>query len=251
MGLFDKKYCAVCGNKKGLIGGATLVDGNELCLHCAVAVDNTYIKGGISLNLRTPMKKMDLEKYKELAELREENKEKLESFESTLCLCKVVHIDAKRREILFVDDNTFNNKKALCQENPHVFKLDDMKFYAAVGSYVTKGQTITGKETAECTQYLVAGFDDPVFDMCKMEIGKLKAVAGFFKDKIKRSPEIDRLFNVLAEGVPPVDENEMWEYVSRARECGFVSKSDVRDMLEEQYGFDNKKIKEIKLRYNL
>ena len=34
MGLFDKKYCDVCGEKIGLLGNRKLEDGN-LCKNCA------------------------------------------------------------------------------------------------------------------------------------------------------------------------------------------------------------------------
>jgi hypothetical protein len=34
MGLFDKKYCDICGNKIGLFGNRKLEDGN-LCEDCA------------------------------------------------------------------------------------------------------------------------------------------------------------------------------------------------------------------------
>ena len=34
MGLFDKKYCDVCGEKIGLLGNRKLEDGN-LCKDCA------------------------------------------------------------------------------------------------------------------------------------------------------------------------------------------------------------------------
>ena len=34
MGLFDKKYCSICGDKIGLLGNRKLEDGN-LCKHCA------------------------------------------------------------------------------------------------------------------------------------------------------------------------------------------------------------------------
>ena len=34
MGLFDKKYCDVCGEKIGLLGNRKLEDGN-LCKSCA------------------------------------------------------------------------------------------------------------------------------------------------------------------------------------------------------------------------
>ena len=34
MGLFDKKYCDICGEKIGLLGNQELEDGN-LCMDCA------------------------------------------------------------------------------------------------------------------------------------------------------------------------------------------------------------------------
>ena len=34
MGLFDKKYCDICGEKIGLLGNRKLEDGN-LCKDCA------------------------------------------------------------------------------------------------------------------------------------------------------------------------------------------------------------------------
>ncbi len=34
MGLFDKKYCSICGEKIGLLGNRKLEDGN-LCKDCA------------------------------------------------------------------------------------------------------------------------------------------------------------------------------------------------------------------------
>ena len=34
MGLFDKKYCDICGEKIGLLGNRKLADGN-LCKDCA------------------------------------------------------------------------------------------------------------------------------------------------------------------------------------------------------------------------
>ena len=34
MGLFDKKYCDICGEKIGLLGNRKLEDGN-LCKNCA------------------------------------------------------------------------------------------------------------------------------------------------------------------------------------------------------------------------
>ena len=34
MGLFDKKYCDICGEKIGLLGNCKLDDGN-LCKECA------------------------------------------------------------------------------------------------------------------------------------------------------------------------------------------------------------------------
>lgn len=43
-GIFDKKYCDVCGEKIGLLGNRKLEDGN-LCKDCAAKLSPFFLNG--------------------------------------------------------------------------------------------------------------------------------------------------------------------------------------------------------------
>lgn len=69
MGLFDKKYCSICGEKIGLLGNRKLTDGN-LCKECARKLSPRF----------TERKQSTVEDIREQLKYREENKQKLGSF---------------------------------------------------------------------------------------------------------------------------------------------------------------------------
>lgn len=66
MGLFDKKYCDICGEKIGLLGNRKLSDGN-LCKDCAAKLSPWF----------TERKQSTVEEIREQLRLREENRQKL------------------------------------------------------------------------------------------------------------------------------------------------------------------------------
>ena len=72
MGLFDKKYCDICGEKIGLLGNRKLKDGN-LCKDCAAKLSPFF----------SERKESTVEEIKEQLEYREANKEKVASFHPT------------------------------------------------------------------------------------------------------------------------------------------------------------------------
>ena len=63
MGLFDAKYCSLCGNKLGLLGNTKLADGH-LCKACSAKLSP----------LLTGSKKLTVDDIKEHLEYREKNK---------------------------------------------------------------------------------------------------------------------------------------------------------------------------------
>ena len=75
MGLFDKKYCSVCGKEIGLLGNRKVEDGN-LCKDCASKLSPWF----------TGRRKTTVEDIKAQLAYREENKKKLENFHPTLTL---------------------------------------------------------------------------------------------------------------------------------------------------------------------
>jgi hypothetical protein len=72
MGLFDKKYCSVCGEKIGLFGNRKLEDGN-LCKDCAAKLSPWFEERRSST----------VEQIKEQLAYREANKEKVKEFHTT------------------------------------------------------------------------------------------------------------------------------------------------------------------------
>ncbi|MGN0634828.1 MAG: DUF4428 domain-containing protein [Acutalibacteraceae bacterium] len=84
MGLFDKKFCDVCGEKIGLLGNRKLDDGN-LCKDCNAKLSPFF----------TGRKKSTVADIKQQLAYREENKQKLASFRPTRTLgtSKKVYID--------------------------------------------------------------------------------------------------------------------------------------------------------------
>ena len=63
MGLFDKKYCDVCGEKIGFLGNRRLEDGN-LCKQCAAKLSPWF----------SDRRRSTVAEIKEQLDYREENK---------------------------------------------------------------------------------------------------------------------------------------------------------------------------------
>lgn len=84
MGLFDKKFCDVCGEKIGLLGNRKLEDGN-LCKDCAAKL-SPFFSG---------RKSSTVDEIKQQLAYREENKQKLMNFRPTRTIGerKKVYID--------------------------------------------------------------------------------------------------------------------------------------------------------------
>ena len=72
MGLFDKKYCDVCGEKIGLLGNRKLEDAN-LCKNCAAKLSPWF----------NERRHSTLEEIKEQLAYREDNKESVKAFHTT------------------------------------------------------------------------------------------------------------------------------------------------------------------------
>ena len=75
MGLFDKKFCSICGEKIGLLGNRKLEDGN-LCKDCAAKLSPWF----------TERKQSTVEEIKEQLAYREANKEAVSAFQTTRTL---------------------------------------------------------------------------------------------------------------------------------------------------------------------
>ena len=113
MGLFDKKYCDICGEKISLLGNRKLEDGN-MCKDCAHKISP----------FMTDRRRTSVADMKEHLAYREANKAKLRAFSPTLTLGE--------REKVYIDGNagTFvvssHSPGNWDSENPDVLSLGDV-----------------------------------------------------------------------------------------------------------------------------
>ena len=111
MGLFDKKYCDICGEKIGLLGNRKLEDGN-LCKNCAAKLSPWF----------TERKQSTVEEIKEQLAYREANKEAVAAFHTTRTLGKDVKV------LLDEDNGKFmvTSARNIAEANPDVLSFSDV-----------------------------------------------------------------------------------------------------------------------------
>lgn len=91
MGLFDKKYCDICGEKIGLLGNRKLENGN-LCKNCAKKLSPFF----------NDRRRSTVEDIKRQLAYREENKIKLQAFKEdyTFGAGKKIHFDFDNKQFI-------------------------------------------------------------------------------------------------------------------------------------------------------
>ncbi len=111
MGLFDKKYCDICGEKIGLLGNRKLENGN-LCKNCATKLSPWF----------SDRRNSTVEEIKAQLAYREENKEKVSTFHTTRTLGTNVKV------LLDEDAGKFMVTRArdLADANPDVLDFSDV-----------------------------------------------------------------------------------------------------------------------------
>ena len=111
MGLFDKKYCSVCGNKIGLLGNRKLEDGN-LCKECANKLSPWF----------SERRHSTVDEIKAQLDYREENKQKVAAFHTTRTL-------GTNKKVLFDEDAGLfmvTSARDLREANPDVLSFSDV-----------------------------------------------------------------------------------------------------------------------------
>ena len=111
MGLFDKKYCDVCGEKIGLMGNRKLEDGN-LCKECAKKLSPFF----------SERRSSTVEEIRQQLAYREQNKQNLLGFRATRSFGNSTKI--------YIDDNTgyfvVTWSTDFQKNNPDMIKLSDV-----------------------------------------------------------------------------------------------------------------------------
>ncbi len=100
MGLFDKKFCDVCGSKIGFLGNRKLEDGN-LCKDCAAKLSPWF----------SERRHSTLEEVKAQLDYREENKQAVSSFNATRSIGKYYSLvlDEDAHKFLVTSSKDFKN----------------------------------------------------------------------------------------------------------------------------------------------
>ena len=109
MGLFDKKYCDICGEKIGLLGNRKLEDGN-LCKDCAKKLSPWF----------SDRRRSTVEDIKEQLAYREENREKAAQFRTTRSF-------GEDRKVLLDEEHrwfTVTRARDLAEANPDILDFD-------------------------------------------------------------------------------------------------------------------------------
>ena len=111
MGLFDKKYCSVCGEKIGFLGNRKLEDGN-LCKTCARKLSPFF----------SERRHSTVEEIKEQLAYREANKGKVAAFHPTRTInCREsLILDEDKRQLIVTDSRNWKD------ENPDVIDFSDV-----------------------------------------------------------------------------------------------------------------------------
>ena len=111
MGLFDKKYCDVCGEKIGLLGNRKLEDGN-LCKDCAKKLSPFF----------SERKQSTVAEIKEQLAYREENERRLDSFRPTRTFGENMKVYIDEMAGTFIITRMSNWKS----ENPDIIGLNQV-----------------------------------------------------------------------------------------------------------------------------
>ena len=111
MGLFDKKYCDICGDKIGLLGNRKLADGN-MCKKCAAKLSPWF----------SDRRQSSLAEIKEQLAYREENRNAVAAFRTTRSL------GTETRVLLDEDARKFMVTRGgkLAEENPDVLDFSQV-----------------------------------------------------------------------------------------------------------------------------
>ena len=111
MGLFDKKYCDICGEKIGLLGNRKLEDGN-LCKKCAAKLSPWF----------SERRQSTVEQIREQLAYREDNKKEVEAFRVTKSLGGYTKVLIDQDAGKFMVTSASDLRSA----NPDVLSLDQV-----------------------------------------------------------------------------------------------------------------------------
>lgn len=111
MGLFEKKFCSICGEKIGLLGNRKLEDGN-LCKNCAAKLSPWF----------SDRRSSTVDEIAEQLRYREANKEEVAAFSPTRTVGKYgrILVDENRRKFIITHSDNWK------ESNPDVLDISQL-----------------------------------------------------------------------------------------------------------------------------
>lgn len=168
MGLFDKKYCDICGEKIGLLGNRKLEDGN-LCKNCAKKLSPWFDERRHST----------VEQIKAQLAYRKENEQTVEHFQITRTFGEsdVVCLDEDQRKFLVARTSDIHT------ENPDVLDFSQVtgcELDVNENRYEEKREDKDGKQVSynpphyryEYNFYVIIRVNHPWFDDMRVKLNR-------------------------------------------------------------------------------
>jgi hypothetical protein len=189
MGIFDKKFCDICGNKIGLLGNRKLKDGN-MCADCAKKISP----------LLTGRREFTLEDMKRHLAYREANQGIVKNFKETRTIGNNyrLHIDDDQGFIVISKSSNFRN------DNPDVLQFSQItgcNFIIKEEQHSvedTSAPKVEGKPTPRKTivdydVQMTISINSPWFQNMEVSLGKdLKKYTQDYNNAVKEAEEIKK-----------------------------------------------------------
>ena len=175
MGLFDKKYCDICGEKIGLLGNRKLEDGN-LCKNCAKKLSPWF----------NDRRQSTVAEIREQLAYREANREKVTAFRTTRTLGENTKVLLDEDAGLFMVTAARNLEDA----NPDVLAfsdvtgckldIDESKTEVEYKDKAGNRQSFSPRRYAYSYDfYIVINVNNPYFDEMRFQVNSSSTLAGW------------------------------------------------------------------------
>lgn len=203
MGLFDKKYCDVCGEKIGLLGNRKLEDGN-LCKDCAKKLSPFF----------SERRQSTVEEIKQQLAYREENKQQLGFFNPTRTLGYDDKLYVDERNGKFIVTSSQNWR----EQNPDIIELSQV---TSVNVDIDEDRdeiTYTNNQGEEVSYnpprfkyeyrfYIDISVDSPWFNQIRFELTEFNRrpdsrYSDFYRNYEREADEIRRILMPSQYGMP-------------------------------------------------
>lgn len=226
MGLFDKKYCDVCGEKIKLLGNRKLEDGN-LCKNCAKKLSPWF----------SERRHSTLEEIKAQLAYREANQEDVRNFHVTRTLGKnmKVLIDEDARKFMVTD------ARNLEEENPDVL---DFSMVTGCSLDIDESSSELYRQVGDKEEsynppryeysydfYFVINLNHPYFDEIRFRLNSSSVDTGQMRPGTTVTTQSNGLFGgsqMMTTGVSP-EYNEYVTLGSEIKEALMNARQAVRD----------------------